>query len=890
MPARMKKGISLLLSAALAGLLPSPLWAAALAPRIQVTAGAPTMAAPTLRRPEAVSVGLPLAAVLSPASSLLTPAPSVSGLIETAQTALAQAPLQDLRAQSADAAYAAGGSFLGDVAPKASLAGPGDVPGGLSSGQAPLSAASSEPQAPQPAPAKKPFFIRHHRLARLLVLPLVRLLYRVDEAGLQNLPAGPALIVPNHVSYVDALIIAYAARRPMRFMLKRSIYETKGLQWLFAALGAIPVSPRDKPAEIERSLETARQALRDGQTVVIFPEGALTRNGQMQGFRRGFERISAGVDVPVVPAHLDGLWGSAFSLQEGPSLWSRIKQVPRRVIVRFGAPLEQAAAQDAREAVQSLGAASMAARIERDGLTLPRLFLRTAKKFWSRPAAADSTGQDLSYGRTLTAAVLLAGLLKAETAGSPNVAVLLPPTVGAVLANVGLSIAGRTPVNLNYTAGADALSHAKTVAGLEVVVTSKKFVAALKERGAVLPEGRYVYLEDLLMRVPAWKKAALFALLRVLPRAAVEALFFRAASSSLSDDATVLFTSGSSSLPKGVELTHLNIRANVEMVREVFPWAERDTMLGVLPFFHSFGYTIGLWFPLLLGMSAAYHTHPLETDAIAKLALRHQPTLLLGTPTFLQRYVQKIPKEAFAKLRLVIAGAEKLRGSIAAEFEGKFGVRPLEGYGATELSPVASVNIPDIGGQTGRKEGSVGQPMPGTVARIVDPATMKPLPLGQQGLLVIEGPHVMKGYLGDPKRTAEALQGGRYLTGDLATMDRDGFVTLGGRMSRFSKIAGEMVSHVAVEEKLQQAAAVSEQVFVVAAVPDEKRGERLIVLYSGWEGSVEALLSAAKAAGMPNLWTPAKTSFYKIDKIPVLGTGKLDLKAVNELVRRLAGA
>jgi acyl-[acyl-carrier-protein]-phospholipid O-acyltransferase/long-chain-fatty-acid--[acyl-carrier-protein] ligase len=339
-----------------------------------------------------------------------------------------------------------------------------------------------------------------------------------------------------------------------------------------------------------------------------------------------------------------------------------------------------------------------------------------------------------------------------------------------------------------------------------------------------------------------------------------------------------------------VVLTHANVLANVEMVREILPWARGDAMLGVLPFFHSFGYTVTLWMPLVSGMSAAYHTHPMQAEAIGELAARTKPTLLLATPAFLQRYAQKIPAEAFKGLRLVIAGAEKLRDSVADEFEETFGVRPYEGYGATELSPVASAGTPDAGAQKGSKPGSVGRALPGTAVKAVDLATGKPVADGEVGMLMVKGPHVMKGYLGQPEKTAEVLKDGWYITGDLGTIDRDGFISITGRLSRFSKLAGEMVSHTAVEEKLQQAAGLADMTFIVTGVKDEKRGEKLVVLYANWDGDIEALLGKMRAAGVPNLWLPAKSSFYKVEQIPLLGTGKLDLKAVNELAARLAGA
>lgn len=852
------------------------------APRLSAPAVTPSLAMPSL---SAAPVSAPSLA-LSPLAVAPAPAPAL------AVARLAAAAVPDAKVPEAQAKADADRSFDFSVERKPES---GAVAGGYSIAPA-LSAPSAErgPEAsPVPAAsvhADRPFLFRHYRVVSFFVRPVVRLLYRAKVSGTENLPKEPVVIIPNHISYMDAILISFAADRPMRFLMKRSIYDQAPR--LMKALGAIPLSAKDRPALIEDSLEAARRAIRDGQSVVIFPEGKLSLTGTMSGFRRGFERIVEGAPVPVIPAYIDGMWGSHFSMQKGPSFWSRVKNTPRPVSVRFGPALEDPHAQSARLAVSELSAEAMSERVSAKRRPLAREFFASAMRNFGKPAIADSMGADLTYGKALTGALLLGRALDAELPGQTNAALLLPPSAGGALANLALASAGRVPVNLNYTASKDALDHALKSAEIATIVTSRKFVDALKaDRGFELPAGKtIVYLEDLAPKIPQWKKTALFLTLKVLPTGLAETLFLGKAAKSLDDTATILFTSGSSALPKGVVLTHKNVLANVEMVREILPWAPRDAMLGVLPFFHSFGYTVTLWLPLVSGMSAAYHTHPMQAEAIAKLAAKTKPTLLLATPAFLQRYSQKIPAEAFSTLRLVIAGAEKLRDSVADEFKAKFGVRPYEGYGATELSPVASAAAPDAGSQKGSKPGSVGRALPGTAVKAVDLATGKPVAEGEVGMLLVKGPHVMQGYLGQPEKTAEVLQDGWYVTGDLGTIDRDGFIFITGRLSRFSKLAGEMVSHTAVEEKLQQAAGLADMTFVVTGVKDEKRGEKLVVLYSNWSGSVDELLTKMRAAGVPNLWLPARGSFHKVDQIPLLGTGKLDLKAVNELAAKLSGA
>ena len=832
------------------------------------------------------------AAVAPPAEALASPL-AQAGALSAEASASAQKP-----AASAESARGQGAAiFEGAQAPQAATgdavsAAPGASAAGVLEPSSGATGAGTfrKPPLPDLPPEPQPFFIRHYRLARAAAWPFLALVYRAKVSGAENLPAGPVVIVPNHVSYVDALMISLAADRPMRYMLKRSIYDRAPR--FFRALGAIPVESGDDPAKTAQSLARARAALKNGESLVIFPEGRLSRTGNMAGFKTGFTRIVDGLDVPVVPAHLDNLSGSYFSGREGRTgkFWEAVRALPRRVGVSFGKPLEEVSGQAAHDEVQELSAGALESRVRDLRETLPRAFLRRAKELWGKTALSDSSGKTLTYGKALAASVMLASSLSAKLPAARRVGVLVPPSVGGALANAALAQLGKVPVNLNYTASAEAVAHAVDVAGIETVVTSRKAVEVLKEKGAAIPDRPMIYLEDVMAGIPKWKLAAVYALLRALPRAAVASLFFKNASRSLDDEATIVFTSGSTALPKGVQLTHLNVQSNLEMIAEAYPFKKDDSVLGVLPFFHSFGYTMTLWFPLARGLSAAYHSHPLELGPIAKLAQKLKPTILLATPTFLQRYTAKIPAAAFASLRHVIAGAEKMRGSIADDFAAKFGARPLEGYGATELSPVAAVDVPDRGPQKGSKPDSVGQNLPGTAAKVVDPETGAKLPYGRQGLLMIKGPHVMRGYLNEPEKTAEVLKDGWYATGDVAVIDRDGFIYLKGRWgSRFSKIAGEMAPHEAVEERLHKAAGLAEQTFVVTAVPDEQRGERLVVLYAGYAGDIPALLAKAKAEGLPGLWTPSASSFYRVEAFPVLGSGKLDLKELKALAEKFAG-
>jgi acyl-[acyl-carrier-protein]-phospholipid O-acyltransferase/long-chain-fatty-acid--[acyl-carrier-protein] ligase len=356
---------------------------------------------------------------------------------------------------------------------------------------------------------------------------------------------------------------------------------------------------------------------------------------------------------------------------------------------------------------------------------------------------------------------------------------------------------------------------------------------------------------------------------------------------SLDDLATIIFSSGSTGEPKGVMLTHYNVASNVEQLEQVFFLQPEDRIMGILPFFHSFGFTATLCLPVAVGTGVVFHPNPLDARVIGALINKYSVTMLLATPTFLNTYLRRCTPEEFGSLRFVMAGAEKLPERVAVAFEDHFGIRPLEGYGCTECSPVVTVNTIDFRAasfrQVGAKRGSIGHPLPGITVKILDPDTRQPVGIDQPGLLFVRGPNVMHGYLNRPEKTAEVLRDGWYNTGDIASIDEDGFLRVTDRLSRFSKIGGEMVPHIKVEEKLQELAGASEQMFVVTAVPDEKKGERLIVLHTLSEEQLEECFSGLAKSDLPALWRPRRDQFVRVETLPYLGTGKLDLRKAREL-------
>ena len=723
----------------------------------------------------------------------------------------------------------------------------------------------------------------------LLILPdfLIRFslwlfthtVYRIKIVGQENVPfRGPALLVCNHVSLVDGLLVGVCIQRFVRFMVYRPYYEHPAFHWLFKLMNAIPVSNKSK-AEVIECLDRAREELKKGHVVCIFAEGAISRTGNMLPFKRGFEKIMDGLDVPIIPVHLDRLWGSIFSFKDGKFVTKMPKQIPFPVTVSFGRALPgNSKADEVRRTVIELSSDAVQHR-QTSADILPYRFIKTAKENWFFFAMADSSGKDLTYGKTLTAGLLLAGWVKKHCGDSQMVGLLLPSSVGGALANLGVSLAGKVPVNLNFTSGKEAMAYAVEQCGIKTILTSKVFL----HKAGLESSENMIFLEDVMrgfgglqkvlailraLLLPSWILKLTCGLSRIKP----------------ADMATVIFSSGSTGTPKGVMLSHTNVLSNLEACEQVFWVTKDDRVMGVLPFFHSFGFMGTLWFPLVAGFGAVYHPNPLDAKAIGELTLKYKATILISTPTFYSAYIRKCSKEEFASLRFAVVGAEKLRDSVAHEFKEKYGLDLMEGYGCTEMSPVVSVNVPDFmegrDKQKGMKPGTVGHPIPGVALKVVNPDSGEELPSNQEGLLLVKGPNRMLGYLDQPKKTEEVLRDGWYVTGDIALVDEDGFIRITDRLSRFSKIAGEMVPHVKVEEAVNKL--LGEYTCAVTSVPDEQKGEKLVVLYTDPNMKPEALWAGLSQTDLPKLWIPKKDSFYFVETLPQLGSGKLDLKGTKQ--------
>ena len=709
---------------------------------------------------------------------------------------------------------------------------------------------------------------------RLVGLFLARLRYSVRTLGMEHLPkAGGALIVCNHVSYIDTIILSLASPRPIRFLSHESFFKAPVLGSILRIFGAIPVAS----GRAKDGLRRASDCIRAGELVCIYPEGQLTRTGCLMELKSGFEIIARRADCPVIVAYLDGLWGSIYSFEGGRYFTKLPRGLRRRPTISFSPTLSAKYATTARvrETLLRLGEAAFPLRTEGN---LGRWILQSLSDNPFRTALVDPTGEK----KSLAAGELLAlsrALARRWSKSLPDqrIGVILPPGTAGTLANVGLLFAGKIPVNLNPTLSESTARACLEQAGIKIILT----VAAVESKCRRFPwPSRVLHLEHEIDSISETRKlwhltAAFllptFLLLRLtgLTKADAEA------------EAALLFTSGSSGLPKGVPLTHRNLVTNILQVSETNFVEKDDRLLTALPLFHSFGLTMGLFFPLVTRRVIVTAPSPLDCDKLAKAARADAPTVLLATPTFLRQYLKRIPRDALGTLRRIVSGAEKLPADLRVAFLARFGCEILEGYGLTEASPVVSLSLPRPGLglgrdgiQQGSREGSAGRLLPGIAARLLDPETLTEIPAAQRGLLALRGGNIISGYLGG--EGSEKFRNGWYITGDIVRIDQEGFLFLEGRSSRFSKIGGEMVSHVGVEQAIASALPSEGTQDFVIGVPSAEKGEELVLLTTRCV-SQESLRRALVRSGVPNLWIPR--CVIQVPQLPVLASGKLDLVA-----------
>ncbi|MEP6672704.1 MAG: AMP-binding protein [Chthoniobacter sp.] len=728
--------------------------------------------------------------------------------------------------------------------------------------------------------ARQPSFAE--RFVRGVGQFLARLVYRVGAHGVEQLPQGGFLLLPNHLTWVDAVVLQLACPRPIRFVVFADIYNLRWLNPIFRAVGALPISPR----KAKDAVKLAVEAIQAGEIVCIFPEGELSRSGMLLRLKRGYELIARQAEAQVVPVWLDQLWGSIFSFKGGKFFLKWPRQYPYPVTVAFGVPLkaEEADIATVRSRFLELGEFCYQHRPFLSG-HLGEACLRGLKKHQFDVAVIDGFDHSkLTRGSLLAVAITLSRYIRRECPRH-RIAIVLPPGKAGLVVNLAVMLADKVPVNLNFTAGKASIEASMAIAEIKHCITAR----AVSKRLPDFPWPEHTVMLDEVLPpmkrdIALWRTAVLLVPAWVLARALC------IPREGDRREAFLLFTSGSSGTPKGVALTHRNLLGNVAQFALMLEFERGESVLGSLPFFHSFGATVTVLFPMMEPVTVVTYPNPLEIGKLAALIQRYKVSLVVTTPTFLRGYMRKAEPQQLASLKLLVTGAEKLPTDLQKSFEEQFKMKVLQGYGLTETSPVVAFNLPDVqlshpsdSPQPTSRDGSIGKLAPGIAARICDPETDAPLSLHATGMLWLKGANIFEGYLEDPKRSTEVLKDGWFKTGDLARFDEDGFCFIEGRLSRFSKIGGEMVPHETVESRIVEAfglAGEGERTCAITAIPDEAKGEALVLLTTREINSTD-LRKKLSEAGLPNLWIPKIVK--RIDAMPVLGTGKLDLQRCKEL-------
>ncbi|MGE5386669.1 MAG: bifunctional acyl-ACP--phospholipid O-acyltransferase/long-chain-fatty-acid--ACP ligase [Betaproteobacteria bacterium] len=704
---------------------------------------------------------------------------------------------------------------------------------------------------------------------RVLLRLLARIVFRVKvRGGTAGFDAQRLLVVANHESFLDGLLLGLFLPIDPVFVVHTSVARIWYFRLMLSIADYLAVDPSNPMA-----MKKVIRLVESGRPVVIFPEGRITLTGSLMKVYEGPAFVAAKTGATLVPVRLDGAMRSYFSRLSGRHprrLFPRITLsiLPPTVMPMPDAPTAKLRRRKSGEAMRRLMQEMLFT--SRPKQTLFDALCDTADVFGKKRKVLEDVKQiEYSYNDLLKMALMLGRLAERITVENERVGLLLPnlaPTLGLIF---GLTARRRVPAMLNYTAGLDALQAACTAAEIRTVLTSRALVeqAKLADKLAGLEGVKLVYLEDL--RTQASLVDKLWLLLYALPFPRRFAL-----PASPEDAAVVLFTSGSEGKPKGVVLPHRAILANITQIRAVIDLSVEDKILNALPIFHSFGLTGGALLPLLTGANLFLYPTPLHYRVIPELAYDRSCTVLFGTSTFLGNYARFAHPYDFYRLRYVVAGAEKLGDSVRDLWFEKFGIRIFEGYGATETAPVLAVNTP-----MAFRSGTVGNFLPCVEARLI------PVPgIPRGGMLHVRGPNVMAGYLkadrpGVLQAPVSEVGEGWYETGDVVEIDEDGFVRIVGRVKRFAKIAGEMVS-LEVVEKLAAATSPAGQ-HAASSQPDPAKGEALVLFTTDAALGREQLAAKARELGLPELAVPRKIRL--VAALPLLGTGKTDYVTLKKL-------
>jgi acyl-[acyl-carrier-protein]-phospholipid O-acyltransferase/long-chain-fatty-acid--[acyl-carrier-protein] ligase len=717
--------------------------------------------------------------------------------------------------------------------------------------------------------------------------------YRVKVVGVQNIPeTGPVLLVGPHFSFIDWAVLQMSSPRPLRIASNRNTFADWYQRWFSHGKFFININRRDPAPAMQR----IHDALLKGEAVVIFPEGEVSKKSFMPAFSLDYSKATEGTNAPIVPFYIQGLWGSRYS--QASECVNRPQAFNRVISVGYGKVLPANTPEETilRE-LHFLGADIWNVAIDHSETIVP-LWFKAMRKRRFRTILIDPAGNHVNGYGMIRLCRYFGRVIRSVTKNEKNVGFMMPTSRDAALGIISILGTGKTSVNLNYSAPVDTILGCIAKADVNTVVTTHAFFDKLCGKNSafmqIAEKCKMLYLDEEEAKISSVGKVLSTAVIMACPGALLRRLWFTAAK--LGDDAVILFSSGSEGTPKGVELTHKNVIANAQQCDYVVKLSRTDVMTALLPLFHSFGFTLTFVMPLLDGVPMVLCPDPTDIKTLARVCAQYKTTIMMGTPTFLRaiainRWVHPMCLDS---LRFIIAGAEKLRPEMREAFKLKFGKDIYEGYGCTELTPLATINAPNVlldDFLTMEKccdPSSIGLPPPGTVTAIVDPETNEFLPQGADGMLVVTGPQVMKGYLKDKEKTDNVIleiDGRRwYKTGDKCLITPDGFVQILGRYSRFAKLGGEMISLTAVELRIAETKVLDNQEFAVTAVPDSSKGERIVLLVKG-DMDTEEISRNLRKSGIPPLMLPG--SVFSVNEIPKLGSGKWDFPGMKKMAQEL---
>ncbi len=698
------------------------------------------------------------------------------------------------------------------------------------------------------------------------------------------LPTAGVLVIPGQLNFENLTQLGkvFSGRKITWLVEETSSYDAPIQAYLEKSGSGAMFSAHDAaPAAAGAQLKSYLS----GNGVLIYVPGRVTaRKGTANHVPASHLKALCAFGLPITPIAIDCPRESSLSIESASSLPAAVISIGKTIPEGAGSVAAfQQTLLEANEEAYSLrplfkGSLAMA-------------LLEGLKKYSTKNRVFDgSDDSELTFDKVLAAAISFSKFIKQET-DKQRVAIVLPPGKAGLIANLAVLFAGKIPVNLNFSAGHEAIRSCIRQADVDRFITADPFVR--KVSSFPWPPNRdLIFIERVLPTIK--KKTVAWAILaKILPAKTLGSILGLNKRGG-DDEAILLFTSGSSGEPKGVALSHRNVLANVCQFGTRLDVPKGSSILGCLPLFHSFGCTVTLWFPIIEGVNLVTYPSPLETKRLAELVSLHQINIMLSTPTFLRGYMKRIDPVQLESLKLVVTGAEKLPESLASSFEEKFGIRPQEGYGLTETSPATNVNLPDLLSDShslalpSSRSGSVGQLLPGIAIKITNPATEKQVPISESGIIWFKGANVFSGYLNNPKKSAEVLLNGWFHTGDVGRFDEDGFLYIEGRLSRFSKIAGEMVPHETVEAAINKVLgldAEAERRIAIVGVPDEQKGEAILLLSTIAGPALEQecidLRYKLLDEGLSSLWCPKR--IVPVSEIPVLASGKLDIKSCEEL-------